>query len=45
MPEKLAPVVKEYLESMEHFCLDNFGTTDLRVCKYRLEKAYEKVWQ
>ncbi|MHA1288670.1 MAG: hypothetical protein ACTSPB_14795 [Candidatus Thorarchaeota archaeon] len=44
MPE-LAPVVEEYLESMERFCRENFGTTDLRVCRQRLEEAYEKVWE
>ena len=44
MPVKLAPVVREYLEAMQRFCYENFGTTDLRECRERLEEAYEEVW-
>jgi len=43
MPERLAPVVRDYLEEMEEFCLTNFGTTDLRECREKLEEAYEYV--
>jgi len=45
MPEKLAPVVRDYLKAMEEFCLRNFGTTDLKECRERLEEAYEYVWE
>jgi hypothetical protein len=45
MPYRLAPVVEHYLEAMQEFCEENFGTTDLRVCRLRLKEAYKKLWE
>lgn len=42
---ELAPVVRDYIRNMEQFCKRNFGTTDLRECKEKLEEAYELAWR
>lgn len=42
--ELQAKAVKEYIESMEDFCLRNFGTSDLDACRTKLEREYEKPW-
>jgi len=45
MSYRLAPVVREYLESMERFCKMNFGTTELKECREALEEVFEEVWE